>query len=474
MRRLAALTALTATLALAGTGFAGLVATPASAAGPAAGTLKAGAAVVDDTWHVGASAGQYASTADPSGGVQAEWDPNVHSVKNAPSYGVASRMSVRTLVLQSGTDAPVALVKQDLYLAQDLVVRRAAQILANDGSKVTYDNILVSATHDHNSPYYSTPAAGVWVFQDAFDLRFFEYHARAIARSIEEAEHALRPAKIGATTIEQPFVQTNIVGPSTADDGSPSGYPRGENDHGLVVMRVDGVDGTPIATWMNYAEHAESLDGYDLISADFLAPLERYVDRETGAPLIFTQGAVGSSEGPYEGYYPHGQLPTYGSGPSADVLKAFAHVGYAQAERGARLLADSVEQGRDAILSGHGQVDMKSVLPVRMVTDWIPGPLSHPYPAFGSCRTQPTVDGNPGAGTVPDCERVGGYAPQMPPAQPLFENLKAAGLPIPDSYAASSFGSVEENMRIKLQAVRIGDILLASCSCEAQVDLIKN
>ncbi|MCW2572298.1 MAG: hypothetical protein JWO88_2356 [Frankiales bacterium] len=481
MRRLAALTALTTTLALAGAGVSGVSATAATPpAGPGA-TLRAGAAVVDDTWHVGASAGQYASSAD----IQSEWDPNVQSVKNLPSYGVASRMSVRSLVLQSGNTPPVALVKQDLYLAQDLVVRRAAQILAADGSKVTYNNILVSATHDHNSPYYSTPAAGVWVFQDAFDLRFFEYHARAIAHSIEQAEAALRPAKIGATTIEQPFVQTNIVGPSTADDGTPAGYPRDENDHGLVVMRVDGTDNKPIATWMNYAEHGESLDGYDLISADFLAPLERYVDRETGAPLIFTQGAVGSSEGPYEGYYPHGQLPKYPSGSSAGVLKAFAHIGYAQAERGARILADSVESGRDAIGAGSGQVDMQSVLPVRMVTDWIPGPLSHPYPAYGSCQTAATVDGNPGTGGLPDCERLsGGTAdgtlqdlggPGVPLVSTgLFENLKAAGLPLPDSYAGASFGTVEENFRIKLQAVRIGEILLASCSCEAQVDLIKN
>ena len=133
MRRLAALTALVTTLALTGAGVSAVTATAASAAGPVAGTLQAGAAVVDDTWHVGASAGQYASSADGT----AEWDPNFQSVKNNPSYGVASRLSVRALVLQSGSDAPVAMVKQDLYLAQDLVVRRAAQILAADGSKVT-------------------------------------------------------------------------------------------------------------------------------------------------------------------------------------------------------------------------------------------------------------------------------------------------------------------------------------------------
>jgi hypothetical protein len=488
MRRLAALTALTTTLALGAAGLGSSSATAASSeCGQAGSTLCAGAAVEDDTWHVGASAGQYGSepdTPDPTNPVslpgatqngadfllQNEWDPNHQSVKKAPSYGVASRLSVRSLVLQSGADAPVALVKTDMYLAQDLVVRRAAQILAADGSKVTYENILMSATHDHNSPYYSTPAAGVWVFQDAFDLRFFEYHARAIAHSIEAAEGRLRPAKIGATTIDQPFVQTNIVGPDDATDGTPAGYPREENDHGLVVMRVDGTDGKAIATWMNYAEHGESLDGYDLISADFLAGLERYVDRETGAPLIFTQGAVGSSEGPYEHYYPRLQSPEYPDGRNAGVHKLFAHVGYAQAERGARILADSVEQGRDAIAAGNGQVDMKSSLPVRMVTLWIPGPLSHPYPGYGACQTQPTVDGNPGIGTVPDCQRAGNDSFSTG----LFENLKATGLPIPDSYSASSFSTVEENMRIKLQAVRIGDIMLASCSCEAQVDLIKN
>jgi len=56
----------------------------------------------------------------------------------------------------------------------------------------------------------------------------------------------------------------------------------------------------------------------------------------------------------------------------------------------------------------------------------------------------------------------------------LYQQLKDAGVPVPDNYDATSFGTVEENLRIKLQAVRIGDTLLASCSCEAQSDLIKN
>src|SRR5205823_12261054 len=105
--------------------------------------------------------------------------------KQASSYGVASRLSMRAIVLQSPGALPIALVKDDNYLAQDMLSRRAAQILQQDGNKVTYDHILLSASHDHNSPYYSTPAWGVWLFQDVMDIRFFEYQARAMARAIE-------------------------------------------------------------------------------------------------------------------------------------------------------------------------------------------------------------------------------------------------------------------------------------------------
>jgi len=59
------------------------------------------------------------------------------------------------------------------------------------------------------------------------------------------------------------------------------------------------------------------------------------------------------------------------------------------------------------------------------------------------------------------------------PAQGLDDALRSTGLPIPSNYDATSFGTVEENLRLKLQAVRIGDILLASCACEPQSDLIK-
>ena len=440
----------------------GLPARAATPAGRPFSPLLAGAAVVDATWHVGASAGQYASTQNPS--IADEWDPSLQHVKNAASYGVASRLSVRAIVLQNPGSYPVALVKDDNYLSQDMLIRRAAQILADRGSKVTYDHLLVSATHDHNSPYYSTPAAGVWLFQDAMDLRMLEYQARAIATAVQKAEKAMRPARLGATVVPFATFQGNIAGSGIGEDGAPVGYPQQENDHGLTVIRIDGTDGRPIATYANYAEHGESLDGYDLISADWLAPFERYVDRGTGAPVVFSQGSVGSAEGPYEHAYPKGKAPLTKDG----VPAIWAHLGYAQAERGAHLLAE-------AAINGWRSVRMSSDVKVAMLTHWIPGPVSHPYPSVSNCRTGPSVDGDPGAPVLglPDCERASDAFGQSLPAAGLYDTLKKAGVPVPANYDATSFGSVEENARIKLQAVRLGEVLLGSCACEAQSDLIK-
>jgi hypothetical protein len=459
------------------------LASPSAAASHHWTGLRAGAAVVDATWHVGASAGQYASTIGLSD-IKGEWDPNVASVLKRSSYGVASRLSISAIVLQDGKgDPPIALVRDDNYLAQDMLVRRVGQILAADHSPVTYNDILLSALHDHSSPYYSTPAAGVWLFQDVMDLRMFEYQARQMATAIERADTSLRPARIGATTVQFAGFQGNIAGAGVNEDGSPTGYPLQDNDHGVVVMRIDDLthpaNPRPLATWINYAEHGESLDEYDLISEDWMAPFMHDITAATHAPMVFSQGSVGSAEGPYESAYPPGKVPKLRD-HGQPFYAVYGHMGYAQAERGAHLLAEKAIAAWRAIGGARNgvrvQVPYQTDPTVKMLTRWYAGPLSHPYPSVGNCRTGPTLGGDPGvpAGGLPDCARTDALNLTLPLSPSLFDKLKAAGAPIPDNYDVPSVGLVEENLRLKLQAVRIGSILLASCACEPQSDVVRN
>lgn len=430
------------------------------------GTLQAGVATVDATWHVGAAAGQYADPRMPHEELSGDVDPSSHHVAKARSNGVHSRLTIRALVLDDGEDR-VAMVKSDNYLAQDQLLRRVAAILAEGDSGIGHGDILHAASHNHSSAYYTTPAVGVWVFEDVFDLRMFEYQARQMATAIEQAAADLRPARLGATTVEHDVYKGNVSGPTTADDGSPAGYPRDFGDKGLVVLRVDDLSGAqpvPMATWVNWGQHPESLDAYDLMTADFLAPLERFVDRDTGSTLLFSQGDVGSAEGPYTGWN-RGRLED-------GTLTAWAHVGYAQTERGARLLADSVIEGFDELGAGGGQVPMRTDLDIEMMSRFVSLPYSQPYPGVSNCRTEPTLQGDPGAPVLglPDCAR-----PDNPSRTDIItENLAEHGIPVPANYAAPSYGAVEENARLFLQVLQLGDVLLASCACEAQVDLVLN
>ena len=435
----------------------------------ATGVVRAGYGEADATWHVGAGAGQYTAKSPDQANLLTDdgVDPHGHSTTQKDSYGVQSRLSYRSIVVEDAEGDQVAFVKSDSYLAQDYLTRRVGQILEEEGSAVGYDEIFLMASHNHSSPYYTTPSWGVWLFQDAFDLRAFEYHARSMARSILNAEQTLAPARMGATEVEHKIFKGMIQRARLADDGTPAGYPKDFGDLGLTVIRFDDMSDpnnpTPLATMINWGQHPEGLDDHDLITGDYVASLERFVERATGAPLVFGQGDVGSAEaGP-------GRPDLVPDG----IPKRWSHAGHAQAERGAFLLSRDVIDGYEQIESGDPRVAFSSNYDVEAGNAFVPGPVSHPYPSVSNCRTHTTAEGNPGAPVagLPDCLRAQGGNDD---SSLLFETLKAHGIPVPEHYDAPGFAAVEENLRLKLQAFRMGEVLLASCACEAQVDLILN
>ncbi len=477
---------------------------------PVGSKVRVGVGVVDMTPDVGYCAGQYCDYTDITDGLAGgDIDPYLTHKLKKTSYGVQSRLTARAIVIEGSNGKKIALLKSDNYVAQDLLIRRVGQILDQGRSGIGYEQILYHVSHNHSAAYSSSPAVGLAVFQDAFDPRFFENQARRLASAIEIAAANLQPARMGATVIKHRIYKGNIVRTADADDGTPAGYPLEYNDHGLTVVRFDAVDSNgnfskPIATWMNWGEHPESLDGYNLHSADYLGPLERWVERETGAPLIFSQGDVGSAEssgntdqrnaddGTVCGTRDDASQCPFGQG----ALRDWEHKGYAQTERNARFLADDVVKAWNRIATGAADVviPMTRDFPVDYLNNWVPGPLSHPYPSISNCRTQTTVQGDLGipAAGLPDCARRstatgldGGAI-----SGPLFDGwqeitkvsrsgmiyalLRAEGVPVPEHYDVPAFSAVEENLRLKLQAFRLGEILLASCACEAQSDLVLN
>lgn len=439
---------------------------PARAQTTPDGVVRAGYGEADATWHVGAGAGQYTEKSPDQAQLLegGDVDPHAHSTTQRDSYGVHSRLSYRAIVVEDARGDQTAFVKSDSYLAQDYLSRRVGQILEAEGSSISYDEIFHMASHNHSSPYYQSPSWGVWVFQDAFDLRAFEYHARQMAAAILAAEDALVPARMGATTITHRIFKGMIARKDIGDDGTPVGYPDDFGDFGLSVIRFDDVSDPsapqPLATLVNWGQHPEGLDDHDLITGDYLAPLERFVERATGAPMVFGQGDVGSAEAG----------PGHPDLVPAGIPKRWSHAGHAQAERGAFLLSEDVVRAWEQIGAGDALVPFSSDFDVAAGNAWVPGPLSHPYPSFSNCRFEPATEGNPRGPGVPTCTGAGTHDR----TSMMWENLRAHGIPIPEQYSPPAFTGVEENLRLHLQVFKLGEVVLASCACEAQVDLILN
>jgi hypothetical protein len=325
----------------------------------------------------------------------------------------------------------------------------------------------MSVSHNHSSPYYSSPSWGVWAFQDVFDIRFFEYYAQRQARAVMEAEAHLVPVRMGATVVKFDKTHRHSFGPqSPSVDGTPAGYPQSDADHDMTIARFDEITATgtkPLAIMANFALHPEFLDGNDLITGDYIAPLERFVGRETGATLIFSQGSVGTAEPERSTYH------------SIHERLEFTHREYAQAEYGARLMADAVIGGWNDVAAETPEtagrfVPFGDAFGVKVFDRFFPGPLSHPLPTVSNCRTDTALAGNPQAPILglPDCTGPGNVLPVDPGVR--TDTLEAAGVPVPENYSAVSYTGLEEDIGVHLQAVKMGDLLVTVCSCEQWKD----
>src|SRR4051795_7214318 len=447
--------------------------------------VQAGAAVLDGTYHVGSSAGQYASTRD---GGYGDVDPHVQQVKNQASYGVQSRENVRALVVKGADGNLIALVSDDHYIPQDALWRRTAQILdQKTGGLVNEKNLTLTVTHNHSSPSYSSLDWGVWSFQDAFDFRFFDYYANQNANAVLKALANLKPVRVSATVVHFDAFQKNPMGPDWADDGTPDGFPRPHTDHDLSVVHFQELSKKhrSVATLFNIGQHPEFLEGYDLISGEYPEEAMRFIDRKVGGVSILTQNATGTSEVEEDRWHP------------VHDREVFNHAQYNQMEWAARQLGSAVIGAVRDIQAQRANPDdnptpyggtsyhdrfvpRMSKFPVSMDDRWFPGPVSHPYPGVSSCRTDPALQGNPRLPVVglPDCEEVpagSALSPVISQTGGAFPGLSTddfekLGIPIPENYSFPSHGALEDTYGVHMQAIRLGDILLTVCSCEQWVE----
>jgi hypothetical protein len=464
------------------------------------GIVRAGAAKVDATWRVGASAGQYAGKGpgmyDPHG--QAI-EPHQLSSLQVPSHGIHSRDWVRALVLEGPDGSRFASVANDLYIPQDLINRRVAGILVDHDRQVALglaegpatgisaENLAVSVSHNHSSPYYSALAWGAWAFQDVFDLRFFEHYATAMADAVIAAASDLRPARVGGAASIHTLGKRHAYGPAIADDGTPAGYASTDFDPDLTVVAVDDMtdpdDPQPLATWVVFGLHPEHLKTPQVLTSEWVGALYRVIDREVGGVTLVSQNDIGTSEPARQGI---AHPPSW--------RQEMSEGQFAQMERQARQLGDAVKATRADIDRGtegapleraHTVVAYATDVPIASTSLRFAPPGARVSPTVSSCRTEQTFKGNPGVPVVglPNCQfpfgDFGGPAVEtlgeagLDPAV-TYDRLREAGVPIPDNVGFPSYVALQEALQVHLQALRIGEIGITICPCEQFADQSRN
>lgn len=226
---------------------------PAGARG--ADKLRAGAARVDITPPTGFALWGYAAR------------------KDAPSTGVLDPLRARALVLAVGKQR-MALVSLDLGRAPTRAVTAAIRARVKAAGIGT---IFLVASHTHHGPVIELDN---WPTPKTSYVRSLE---RKLGDVILEANKSLRPARIGVASKQV-----------TLNRNRHSKRPDAVVDRELLVLRVEDDKGKPIAHAVNFAAHPTMRDAKGRkFSADYPGALAAFVEKETGTPCLFLQGAAG-------------------------------------------------------------------------------------------------------------------------------------------------------------------------------------
>ena len=192
-----------------------------------------------------------------------------------------------TSMVFDGGGEQIAILSCDLLAVHPDIVAHVRELVFSSIG-IPADRLSVCCSHTHSGPPgYATQGS------HPIDCAYAAYLPYLLTSAVRLAHANLTPARIGhgATTATIGINRREVVGPGQTILGN---NPNGPVDSELGVLRVDDQDGVPLATLVNYACHPVILGPQStVVSADFVGRVRDIVEAETGAPMLFLQGACG-------------------------------------------------------------------------------------------------------------------------------------------------------------------------------------
>jgi len=170
----------------------------------------------------------------------------------------------------------------------------------SETSGLSVDKIVVGYSHTH--------AAG-WYVPDRFKMPGGDLIPPYLESLKTKLQDACRAAlnNVQDVTITYAVSRCDMVANRDYWDDDNGLYACGYNpaapaDDAVIVARVTGEAGQPVAVIVNYSCHPTTLAwGNTLISPDYVGAMREVVEQVTGATCVFTLGACGD-QGPRDGF----------------------------------------------------------------------------------------------------------------------------------------------------------------------------
>ena len=226
--------------------------------------------------------------------------PMIGFAGRGPAGGIHDDLTATALVLEGPQahltgDAEGAGISRLAIIACDLLFLRAEEIRAVREAiarltDVQPNHVVIACSHTHYGPLTEPD-------RDEQGPQLESYLANLVhllAGAVAMARATAAPCRLG---FGQGQVSIGINRRERTADGQIilGQNPSGPVDPRVAVLRIDGVDGQPLAAVLNYACHPVSLGSQCTdISADFPGTARRLVEEQTGAMCLFLQGAAGN------------------------------------------------------------------------------------------------------------------------------------------------------------------------------------
>jgi hypothetical protein len=192
------------------------------------------------------------------------------------NLGVLDRLYARAIVVDNGVTS-VALISVDAGAIPDALWQTVSGQIDKELG-IPPARVLLTATHTHSGG----------------GPRGANYSQR-IVDAVRLAKQKLTPARMGyGTGVSYINVNRQIVDPKTGRWWEGANYD-GPSDKTVAVITFEGLDGSPIAVYYNYAVHAVLAGQLDQISADIPGAASRYVEDafDDRVVALWSSGAAG-------------------------------------------------------------------------------------------------------------------------------------------------------------------------------------